>query len=283
MLRRTGDRRLPDGKTVISSQYDVLTRVQHVPNLSRVGNKKRRGNPEVPGDVIELARWYLTLPIKDPAGNDTSGPWHVYQPALRHFSCDDFRVSSVDPVPVVEYTAPVNGPTTSGSGATRCELREVASGTIKASWAFGDTKRHVLTATMTCDGTGITDGRQEVIVGQIHGPGGTPPIIICVNHKRGGALELFKQGPRQGDLLTGLKPDTPFTYRIESPGNGRLKVYACLGDLDNLPATPQFDFPSSAFTETSGLYFKAGAYNKTEADSGASGAAVVRQFSCHLV
>jgi hypothetical protein len=43
---------------------------------------------------------------------------------------------------------------------------------------------------MTCDGTGITNGRQEVIVGQIHGPGGTPPIIICVNHKRGGALEL---------------------------------------------------------------------------------------------
>ena len=73
--------------------------------------------------------------------------------------------------------------------------------------------------------TGITNGRQEVIVGQIHGPGGTPPIIICVNHKRGGALELFKQGPRQGDLLTGLKPDTKFTYRIESPGNGRLKVY----------------------------------------------------------
>jgi hypothetical protein len=90
-------------------------------------------------------------------------------------------------------------------------------------------------------------------------PTGTPPIIICVNYKRGGALELFKQGPRQGDLLTGLKPDTKFTYRIESPGNGRLKVYACLGDVDKLPTTPQFAFPFSAFTETSGLYFKAGA------------------------
>jgi hypothetical protein len=186
-------------------------------------------------------------------------------------------------VPVVEYTAPVNGTTTSGSGATRCELREMAGGTTKASWAFDDGRRHVLTTTLTCDGTGITNGRQEVIVGQIHGPGGTPPIIICVNDKRGGALELFKQGPRQGDLLTGLKQDIKFTYRIESPGNGRLKVFACLGDVHKLPTTPQFDFPSSSFTEISGLYFKSGAYNKTEVHAGASGAAVVRQFRCDLV
>ena len=239
---------------------------------------------QVPGDVIDLTRWYLTLPIKDPTGTDTSGPWDVYQPALRHFShADYFRVSSVNSVPVVEYIAPVIGTPTSGSKATRCELREMAGGTTKASWAFNDGKRHVLTTTLTCDGTGITNGRQEVIVGQIHGPGGTPPIIICVNDKRGGALELFKQGPRQGDLLTGLKQDIKFTYRIESPGNRRLKVYACLGDVDKLPTTPQFDFPSSAFTETSGLYFKAGAYNKTEVTAGASGAAIVRQFRCDLV
>ena len=237
----------------------------------------------VPGDVIDLARWYLTLPIKAPTGKDTSGPWAVYPPDLRYFSCEYFRVSSVDSVPVVEYIAPVIGTPTSGSGATRCELREMAGGTTKASWAFDDGKRHVLTATLTCNGTGITDGRQEVIVGQIHGSGGTPPIIICVNHKRRGALELFKQRPRQGDLLPGLTPDTTFTYRIESPGDGRLRVYACLGDVEELPAAPQFDFPSSAFTETSGLYFKAGAYNKTETDAGASGAAVVRQYRCDLV
>jgi len=96
-------------------------------------------------------------------------------------------------------------------------------------------------------------------------------------------LELFKQGPRQGDLLTGLKQDIKFTYRIESPGNGRLKVFACLGDVHKLPTTPQFDFPSSSFTEISGLYFKSGAYNKTEVHAGASGAAVVRQFRCDLV
>jgi hypothetical protein len=242
--------------------------------------KPRRG---VPGDLIDLTRWYLTLPIKDPTGRDRSGPWDVHQPDLRHFSCEYFRVSSVGSVPAVEYVAPVDGVTTSGSGATRSELREMSGGTVKASWAFDDGERHVLTTTLTCDGTGITDGRQEVIVGQIHGSGGTPPIIICVNHKRRGALELFKQGPRQGDLLTGLTPDTTFTYRIESPGDGRLRVYACLGDVEELPAVPQFDFPSSAFTETSGLYFKAGAYNKTETDAGASGAAVVRQYRCDLV
>src|SRR3954453_19407883 len=82
----------------------------------------------VPGDLIDLTRWYLTLPIKDPTGKDTSGPWDVYPPALRHFSWEYFRVPSVESVPVVEYTAPVNGTTTSGSGATRCELREMAGG-----------------------------------------------------------------------------------------------------------------------------------------------------------
>jgi hypothetical protein len=53
--------------------------------------------------------------------------------------------------------------------------------------------------------------------------------------------------------------------------------------VDKLPTTPQFDFPSSAFTETSGLNFKAGASNKTKVDAGASGAAIVRQFRCGLV
>ena len=62
-----------------------------------------------------------------------------------------------------------------------------------------------------------------------------------------------------------------------------MRVYACLGDVEELPAAPKFDFPSSAFTETSGLYFKAGAYNKTETDACASGAADVRQHRCDLV
>jgi hypothetical protein len=245
----------------------------------------------VPGDVIDLTRWYLTLPIKDPSGTDNSGPWDVYQSDdLKHFSHPKyFRVSSADSVPVVEYIAPVaprDGIPTEHSRATRCELREMAGRTKKASWAFEDGKRHVLTVTLTCDGTGITNGRQEVIVGQIHGEPDTPvPIIICVNYKRGGALELFKQGPRQGDLLTGLKPHTKFTYRIESPGDGRLNIYACLGDADNLPTTPPFKFKSSDFTEKlrSRLFFKAGAYNKTEVTAGASGAAIVRQFRCELV
>ena len=53
--------------------------------------------------------------------------------------------------------------------------------------------------------------------------------------------------------------------------------------LANIHFPGEFDFPFSAFTETSGLYFKAGAYNKTEANAGASGAAIVRQFRCDLV
>ena len=68
--------------------------------------RPRRG---VPGDLIDLTRWYLTLPIKDPTGRDRSGPWDVHQPDLRCFSCEYFRIPSVGSVPAVEYTAPVDG------------------------------------------------------------------------------------------------------------------------------------------------------------------------------
>jgi hypothetical protein len=237
----------------------------------------------LPSTLLDLSRWYLTLPIADPTGRDSSGPWDVYQPELATFTHPDFfrAGTAITGEPYVEYVAPVKGTSTSGSGATRCELREMAGGTTKASWSFADGKPHMLTCTLTCDGTSI-DGRKEVIVGQIHGPGGTPPLILCVNHTRGGALEVFRQGPRQGDLLTGLQPGERFTYRIDATG-GRLRLFACRGGVINLPAQAGFDWPASVLAEQSGLYYKAGAYNKQEIGTATTGQSVVRHFRLDLV
>lgn len=233
-----------------------------------------------PGGLLDLSRWYLTLPITDPGGHDTSRPWDVYQPDLGTFTRPDyFRAVAGGGV---EYTAPTKGVTTPGAEATRCELREMAgpSRTQKAAWSFDDGKQHILTCTLTCDGTSV-HGRQEVIVGQIHGPGGTPPLILCLNHTRGGALEVFRQGPRQGDLLTGLAPGELFTYRIEA-ANGRLRLWAARGRVDRLPEAPGFDWPASDLTERSGLYFKAGAYNKQDVNT-TPGGAIVRHHRLDLV
>lgn len=242
----------------------------------------------VPGDVLDLTRWYLTLPIADPTGEDASGPWDVYQPRLRMFEHPlYFRAGRDEHGEYVEYIAPATpdgAVTTSGSEAVRAELREMAGPdrTSKAAWGIRDGRRHALTVTLTVDGTSITD-RKEVICGQIHGPGGTPPIILCVNHTRAGALEVFRQGPRQGDLLAGLGPSDLFTYRVESPGDGWINLYACLGTAEWLPGRPAFSWPASAFSEVTGYYFKAGAYNKTKLSTRAGGRAIVRHYRCELV
>jgi hypothetical protein len=157
----------------------------------------------------------------------------------------------------------------------------MAGGLDKAAWSFADGKPHTLTCTLTCDGTSIV-GRKEVIVGQIHGPGGTPPLILCVNHTRGGALEVFRQGPRQGDLLTGLQPGDLFTYRIDASG-GRLRLYACRGTADQLPTLAAFDWSASVLAEQSGCYFKAGAYNKQEVGTATTGRAIVRHYRLDVV
>ncbi len=235
----------------------------------------------VPGQLLNLSRWYLTLPIADPTGRDTSGPWDVYQPELATFTYPQyFHTGGDSHGPYVEYVAPAKGVTTSGSGATRCELREMVGPTVKAAWSFADGKPHSLTCTLTVDGTSI-DGRKEIIVGQIHSVGGSPPLILAVNHTRS-ALEVYRQGPRQGDLLTSLQPGELFTYCINASG-GRLKLYAARGTIAQLPSSPTFDWPASVLTEQSGEYFKAGAYNKELASSGAAGQSIVRHYRLDLV
>jgi hypothetical protein len=273
----------PGGRSQMSVSTDVPPASEPTPTPDPTPTPEP-GTSSAPGSVLDLSRWYLTLPIAPPAGDeDTSGPWDIYQPRLATFSHELFRTGSDQHGRYVEYTAPTKGVTTSGSGATRCELRQMTgpSREAKAAWSFADGKPHTLTCTLTCDGTSIV-GRKEVIVGQIHGPGGTPPLILCVNHTRGGALEVFRQGPRQGDLLTGLQPGELFTYRIDA-SDGRLRLYACRGTADQLPTTAAFDWSASVLTEQSGCYFKAGAYGKQEVGTATTGQSVVRHYRLDLV
>jgi Alginate lyase len=232
-----------------------------------------------PGDLLDLSKWYLALPIADPDGR-RDRPWNVYQPELGTFNHPKF-FCLVDGA--VEYVAPVKGVTTSGAEATRCELREMKGPgrDNEASWGFNDHKTHRLTCTLTCDPTSV-NGRKECIVGQIHDKTGRPPIYLAVNMNNvPGKLTLFKSG-HGTTVLTGLRPADTFTYRIEVTG-GRCRIWAARGEVSDLPSSPNFNFPASDFqAQSEGCYFKAGAYNKEPAEGSPPGRSVVRHYRLDL-
>jgi hypothetical protein len=231
-----------------------------------------------PGQVLDLSRWYLTLPTPDPGG--AAKPHHVHQPALRTFRHALFDVRNG----AVECVATVDGvPTSQNTAAARCELREMAGpdGTEQAWWDFGSVT-HTLTCTLTCDPTGASP-RRECIVGQIHARDTTPPLVLSVEmNSRPGTLVAFVRGtrPRRHEVLSGLEPDTVFTYRIQVQ-DATCRLWVARGEAGALPAEPTATFSSSDLGDPGESYFKAGAYNKSPI-AGGSGRSVVRMFRLDL-
>ena len=114
----------------------------------------------VPGKVLDLDDWKITLPI-GPQDDATE----VEQPDLASFVKRPFFRVNRDGTGVV-FRAPAGGATTSGSDYPRSELREMtAGGTQEASWSNASGK-HVMTITQA-----ITDApkvKSHVVAGQIH-------------------------------------------------------------------------------------------------------------------
>jgi hypothetical protein len=182
----------------------------------------------------------------------------------------------------VEYVAMVEGvPTSSRTGSARCELREMEgpNGARQAWWPFGSGE-HTLTCTLTCDPTGART-RQECIVGQIHDEGATPPIYLSVEMAgEPGVLVAHLRGAPRRTVLTGLRRDTVFTYRLHVAG-GRCRLQVAHGDVAALPSAPSATFDRDDLGNPGSCYFKAGAYNKSRiADGG--GRSVVRHVRLDL-
>ena len=238
---------------------------------------------DVPGRLLDLSRWYLTLPVAD--RRDATHTWDVYAPDLATFRHERFAVRDG----AVEYVAPVRGVTTSAaSGATRCELREMAGPRRrdKAAWTF-DAGPRTLTCTLSCDPT-TASPRRECIVGQIHDEDASPPIHLAVDlNREPGTLRLFARGHRSTALLDGLGRDTVVTYRIRV-ADRRCAIWAARGGVDALAPEPSAVFGVDELRTRSGVavgrcYFKAGAYNKSRiGDDGAGGRSVVRHLRLEL-
>src|SRR5690606_34423373 len=147
------------GGTIVSSSSDYMATISVV----LAGGSAF----DPPGSVFDLTSWKITLPTEDP--EDPGDADEVTQPELNTYADEHFYLDGSGRMVMV---APTSGDveTTSGSSATRCELREMEDGD-EAAWTMFDAEPRSLTVTGTFDPTGISGGSQprpEMIIGQIH-------------------------------------------------------------------------------------------------------------------
>lgn len=192
----------------------------------------------VPADVLDLSNWKLTLPT-----GDNEDPDEIKQPQLDSYSNDPyFTVTSA--CDGVQFQAPVNGTTTSGSGYPRSELREMTdNGTENASWSPADG-----THTMTIDEaiTALPADKDQVVAGQIH----DADDDVTVFRLEGSSLYVTKGDTTHYKLVTSnYALGTRFTAKFVAE-DGQIKAYY----NGTLEATISDD--------DDGLYFKAGDYTQ---------------------
>lgn len=205
------------------------------------------GAPLVPGAVLDLAAWKLTLPLGDPEAPDE--PWEILQPALASFVDDPHF--AVAPSGGVQFRAEVDGVTTSNSGYPRSELREMdATGLDEAAWS---TSRGVHRMRVTQAITHLPEVKPHVVAGQIHDADDDVVMIRLEDET------LFVEGG--GDELGVLDPayvlGDPFTVEIVATG-GSIAIY-----YDDAP-----DPAVTLAVDRDGCYFKAGAYVQSNLEQG---------------
>lgn len=200
------------------------------------------GTAKVPADVLDLTNWKQTLPIGEPGH-----PTEIQQPALDTYSHDPyFKV--VEGGKAVQFQAPVNGVTTSGSKNPRSELREMKNGgKDKASWS-ATSGTHTLTVREAF--THLPEKRPYVVGAQIHG--GDDDVTVF--RLEGTKLYVTKDDTTHHQLVdANYKLGTVFEAKFVVK-DGKVKAYYN-GELKT----------TIAYTG-SGNYFKAGAY--TQANCG---------------
>jgi hypothetical protein len=197
----------------------------------------------VPGDVLDLTNWNLTLPIGDPGD-----PVKIEQPELDTYTLDPYFRLEGDRA---AFLANAGGVTTSGSHFPRSELREMTEGgTEEAEWS---TTSGVHTMTVTQAVTHLPDVVPHLVAGQLHG-GSAYVMLVRLDDTR---LWLKSDGEDVGELDPDYVLGEEYTLRIHVE-DGWIDVY--YNDLSTPAASLPYD--------KSGCYFKAGAYSQSNTDYG---------------
>lgn len=205
------------------------------------------GECTYPAQLIDLTNWKVTLPF-----GSSGSPTEVRQPALSTFSFDPFFMTNAA-CDGIQFRAPVNGVTTSGSSYPRSELREMKNnGSSNASWST-TSGTHTMIFEQAI--TAVPLIKKDVVTAQIHDSSHDivairlryPKLYITVGDSTGPTLDA--------NYILGKR----FSVKLEA-GGGKIKVYY------NGSSTPAYTLSK----KKSGLYFKAGAYTHSNCSIEAS-------------
>lgn len=218
-----------------------------IPTKSFTPTPTLAGTASYPAQILNLTNWKETLPT-----GSSGHPTEILQPQLATYKIDPWFVVSQDGRGV-QFRAPVNGITTSGSSYPRSELREMTNnGQSQASWSSTSG-----THTMTIDEaiTAVPKTKRHIVAGQIHDASDDvivirleyPKLFVDINGTTGPTLDAnYTLGKR-------------FTVKFVVNG-GKTNIYY------NGSGTAAYTLSQSY----SGAYFKAGAYTQSNCTKEAS-------------
>ena len=195
----------------------------------------------VPGDLIDLADWYLTLPTGKQGDPDT-----VENPELATFTNEFFTLD--DTGEAVVFSARGDGVTTKNSHYPRSELREM-NGSQKASWS-NTSGTHTLDV---CEAiTKVPAGKPEVVAAQIH-DGGDDVLQIRLEGQK--LMVQYDDGKSEQIIDPDYTLGTPYHVRIVAADSKVDVLYN---------GEKKAELPLNG----SGWYFKVGAYVQANGESG---------------
>nr|WP_199159181.1 polysaccharide lyase family 7 protein [Pedobacter sp. ASV2] len=123
---------------------------------------KSNVKPTVPGQVLNLQNWKLTLPVNT---EHNGNPDEIKQPELNTYTDDNFFFLNKNK-DAVSFKANAGGETTSGSNFPRTELREMLNdGKTSAAWSSSQGKHTLFIDQRVVH---LPDVRKHIVVGQIH-------------------------------------------------------------------------------------------------------------------
>lgn len=198
---------------------------------------------DYPAQQLDLTNWKVTLPT----GSDSS-PTEITQPDLDTFSSDTwFQVN--DACDGVQFRAAVDGVTTSGSGYPRSELREMTDdGSDEASWD-------------------ATSGTHTMVVSEAfdHLPEEKPHLVGAQIHDGDDDVTVFRLEDTSLYITNG--DDTHHqlvTDDYELGTEFEAKFVVSDGEIE---AYYNGELQTTIEHDSSGNYFKAGAYTQANCDN----------------
>jgi hypothetical protein len=217
---------------------------------------RKRPNPLLPSDVLDLSCWYLTLPI--------DGARTVTQPDLSTYEDNDYF--SVRHETVV-FTAPCGGSTTKHSNYPRSELRETERNSPKlASWS---TEVGVHRLALTGATLALPPVKPQIVLAQIHDAAGDLLEVTADGLATKGkvVVVLRWEGVKSSVYLdSDYHLGTPYVVTVTAR-RGQVSVeYSCGATSKTLTSS----------LEGTGCYFKAGCYTLSNPSKGDAASAIGR-------